>query len=40
MLMENKLSEVISLLSIEKDISKKEKLEYEYNELLKNMKRQ
>lgn len=40
MLMENKLSEVISLLSMEKDISKKEKLEYEYNELLKNMKRQ
>jgi len=40
MLMENKLSEVISLLAMEKDIFKKEKLEYEYNELLKNMKRQ
>ncbi len=38
MLMENKLSEVISLLAMEKDIIKKEKLEYKYNELLKNIK--
>lgn len=38
MLMENKLSEVISLLAIEKDITKKEKLEYKYNELLKDIK--
>ena len=38
MLMENKLSEVISLLAMEKDISKKEKLEHKYNELLKNIK--
>lgn len=38
MLMENKLSEVISLLAIEKDIIKKEKLEYKYNELLKGIK--
>ena len=35
LLMQNKLSEVISLLSIEKDISKKEKLEYEYNQFIK-----
>ena len=34
--MENKLSEIISLLSIENDMSKKEKLEYEYNNLLKD----
>jgi macrolide transport system ATP-binding/permease protein len=33
-----KLSEVISLLSIEKDIAKKDKLEYEYNTLLKEIK--
>ena len=33
-----KLSEVISLLSIEKDIAKKDKLEYEYNILLKEIK--
>jgi len=38
MLMENKLSEVISLLAMEKDITKKEKLEYKYNELLKAIK--
>jgi macrolide transport system ATP-binding/permease protein len=37
MLMENKLSEVISLLAMEKDITKKEKLEYKYNELLKGI---
>lgn len=35
MLLKNKLSEVISLLSIEKDVSKKEKLENEYTHLLK-----
>ena len=38
MLMENKLSEVISLLAMERDITKKEKLEYKYNELLKDIK--
>lgn len=38
MLMENKLSEVISLLAMEKDITKKEKLEYKYNELLMDIK--
>lgn len=38
MLLRNKLSEVISLLSIEKDISKKEKLDYEYNKILKEIK--
>ena len=38
MLLKNKLSEVISLLSIEKDMSKKEKLEYEYTNLLKDIK--
>jgi len=38
MVLKNKLSEVISLLSIEKDMSKKEKLEYEYTNLLKDIK--
>ena len=38
LLMQNKLSEVISLLSIENDICKKEKLEYEYNQLLKDIR--
>lgn len=38
MLLRNKLSEVISLLSIEKDVSKKEKLDYEYNKILKEIK--
>jgi macrolide transport system ATP-binding/permease protein len=33
-----KLSEIISLLSIEKDLSKKEKLEYQYNNLLKEIR--
>ena len=36
--MQNKLSKVISLLSIENDISKKEKLEYEYNQLIKDIR--
>lgn len=38
MLLKNKLSEVISLLSIEKDASKKEKLENDYTCLLKEIK--
>jgi len=38
MVLKNKLSEVISLLSIENDIAKKEKLEYEYNKLLLDIK--
>lgn len=38
MLLKNKLSEVISLLSIEKDASKKEKLENDYTRLLKEIK--
>ena len=38
LIMENKLSEIISLLSIENDMSKKEKLEYEYNNLLKDIR--
>ena len=38
MVMENKLSEIISLLSIEVDAAKKEKLECKYNELLKDIK--
>ena len=38
MVLQNKLSEVISLLSIETDVSKKEKLENEYNQLLKDIK--
>lgn len=38
MLLKNKLSEVISLLSIEKDVSKKEKLENEYTHLLKTIR--
>ncbi len=38
MLLRNKLSEVISLLSIEKDISQKEKLDYEYNKILREIK--
>lgn len=38
MLLKNKLSEVISLLSIEKDASKKEKLENEYTHLLKEIR--
>lgn len=38
MILKNKLSEVISLLSVEKDISKREKLDYEYNKILKEIK--
>lgn len=38
MIMEIKLSEIISLLATESDISKKEKLEGRYNELLKDIK--
>jgi len=38
LLLRNKLSEVISLLSIEKDVSKKEILESKYNDLLKDIK--
>ncbi len=38
MVLKNKLSEVISLLSIEKDMSKKERLEYEYANLLEDIK--
>lgn len=38
MVMEIKLSEIISLLATESDISKKEKLEGKYNELLKDIK--
>ncbi|EKQ58265.1 MULTISPECIES: ABC-F type ribosomal protection protein CplR [unclassified Clostridium] len=38
MLLKNKLSEIISLLSIEKDSHKKQELEKEYAELLKNIK--
>lgn len=38
MVMENKLSEIISLLSIEGDVAKKEKLECKYNQLLKDIK--
>jgi len=38
MVLQNKLSEVISLLSIETEVSKKEKLENEYNQLLKDIK--
>lgn len=38
LLLQNKLSEVISLLSIENDLYKKEKLEYEYNQLLKDIR--
>ncbi|SFD24800.1 ABC-F type ribosomal protection protein CplR [Clostridium uliginosum] len=38
LLLQNKLSEVISLLSIENDVSKKEKLEYEYKQLLKDIR--
>jgi macrolide transport system ATP-binding/permease protein len=38
MVLKNKLSEVISLLSIEKDISKKEELEQNYEQLLKSIK--
>ena len=35
--LKNRLSEIISLLSIEKDNEKKEKLEIEYNNLLKQI---
>jgi len=38
LLLQNKLSEVISLLSMENDIDKKEKLDYEYTNLLRNIK--
>ncbi|WP_297429484.1 ABC-F type ribosomal protection protein CplR [Clostridium sp.] len=38
MLLKNKLSEIISLLSIEKDSHKKQELGKEYDELLKNIK--
>lgn len=38
LLIQIKLSEVISMLSIEKDICKREKLEYEYNQLLKDIR--
>lgn len=38
MVLKNKLSEVISRLSMEKDIAKKEILENEYNQLLKEIK--
>ena len=38
MLLKNKLSEVISLLSIEKDISKRDELEENYEQLLKNIR--
>lgn len=38
LLMQIKLSEVISMLSIENDISQKEKLEHEYNQLIKDVK--
>lgn len=38
LLMQIKLSEVISMLSIEKDICKKEKLEHEYNQLIKDIR--
>ncbi|HEX9025245.1 MAG TPA: ABC-F type ribosomal protection protein CplR [Clostridium sp.] len=38
MVLKNKLSEVISLLSIEKDIPKREELEQDYEQLLKNIK--
>ncbi len=38
LLLQNKLAEVISLLSMENDIDKKEKLDYEYINLLKNIR--
>ncbi|AWK52336.1 ABC-F type ribosomal protection protein [Clostridium beijerinckii] len=38
MVLKNKLSEVISLLSIEKDISKRDELEENYEQLLKNIR--
>jgi len=38
LLLQNKLSEVISLLSMENDMVKKEKLDYEYTNLLENIR--
>ena len=38
LILENKLSEIISTISIEKDINKKESLNAEYLKLLKNIK--
>ena len=38
LLRENKLSEIISLLSIENDVCKKDSLEYEYNQLIKDIR--
>lgn len=39
LVLENKISEVISMLSIETDVNKKEKLDNEYNILLKDIKK-
>ncbi|MDR3593597.1 ABC-F type ribosomal protection protein CplR [Clostridium sp.] len=38
MILKNKLTEVISLLSMERDVSKKDELEHEYNKVLKEIK--